>query len=361
MAASRAPSASLLLLLVVLAHELPAASSAWLRGGSAVADAAGEERLIGWKGESHKSTSGGGGALGAHASAATKADAYGPADQKRGMWVETLSWSPRAFAIHNLLSPAECDEIVAIAKPQMRRSTVVDSVTGNSKVDPIRTSEQTFLVRGRHAIVTEAEARLERITHLPWYNGEDMQVLKYANGQKYDPHHDVGELNTKSGQKLAREGGYRVATVLLYLSDVEEGGETAFPDSTWADPALAERGTPWSECAEDTVAMHPKKGDALLFWSITPFGEIDPNSMHTGCPVIKGVKYTGTKWIHAGPFRYTLPPPPTPPDGCHDSHNMCRVWARAGECKKNPGYMVQNGKGACVASCKMCHLVAEES
>ena len=108
---------------------------------------------------------------------------------------------------------------------------------------------------------------------------------RYGLGQKYDAHHDVGELTSVSGQQLAADGGYRVATALLYLTDVEEGGETAFPDSEWADPALAEG--PWSECAEGGVAARARAGDALLFFSIMPNNEIDPASMHAGCPVIK--------------------------------------------------------------------------
>lgn len=57
-------------------------------------------------------------------------------------------------------------------------------------------------------------------------NGEDIQVLRYEPGQKYDPHHDyfVDKVN------LAR-GGHRIATILMYLSDVEKGGETVFPSA----------------------------------------------------------------------------------------------------------------------------------
>ncbi len=43
-------------------------------------------------------------------------------------------------------------------------------------------------------------------------------------------------------------------------------------------------------------------GMALLFYSLKPTGESDTASMHTGCPVIEGVKWTATKWIHTGPF-----------------------------------------------------------
>ena len=57
-------------------------------------------------------------------------------------------------------------------------------------------------------------------------NGEDIQVLRYEHGQKYDPHYDyfVDKVN------IAR-GGHRIATVLMYLTDVTKGGETVFPSA----------------------------------------------------------------------------------------------------------------------------------
>lgn len=57
-------------------------------------------------------------------------------------------------------------------------------------------------------------------------NGESMQILHYENGQKYEPHFDY--FHDKANQEL---GGHRVATVLMYLSNVEKGGETIFPNS----------------------------------------------------------------------------------------------------------------------------------
>lgn len=69
----------------------------------------------------------------------TEGDIYHQEDLERGTWVEIVSWRPRAFVIHNFLSPEEADQLIEIAKPQMTRSTVVDSVTGESKVDEIRT------------------------------------------------------------------------------------------------------------------------------------------------------------------------------------------------------------------------------
>lgn len=57
-------------------------------------------------------------------------------------------------------------------------------------------------------------------------NGEDIQVLRYEHGQKYDPHYDYfsDEVNTV-------RGGHRIATVLMYLTDVAKGGETVFPSA----------------------------------------------------------------------------------------------------------------------------------
>lgn len=55
-------------------------------------------------------------------------------------------------------------------------------------------------------------------------NGEDIQVLRYEHGQKYDPHYDYFTDKVNIAQ-----GGHRFVTVLMYLTNVTKGGETVFP------------------------------------------------------------------------------------------------------------------------------------
>ena len=55
-------------------------------------------------------------------------------------------------------------------------------------------------------------------------NAESMQVLRYEIGQKYDAHFDYFH-----DEVALKRGGHRVATVLMYLTDVKKGGETVFP------------------------------------------------------------------------------------------------------------------------------------
>ena len=75
-----------------------------------------------------------------------------------------------------------------------------------------------------------------------------------------------------------------MATVLMYLSDVEEGGETAFSASV----AKPHAGDPaYSPCGQSGVSMKPKKGNAIFFWSTDTKGVEDPASLHASCPVIK--------------------------------------------------------------------------
>ncbi len=52
-----------------------------------------------------------------------------------------------------------------------------------------------------------------------------MQILRYGQGEKYEPHFDY-----ISGRQGSTREGDRVATVLMYLSNVKMGGETIFPD-----------------------------------------------------------------------------------------------------------------------------------
>eukprot|EP00803_Ostreobium_quekettii_P005310 evm.model.scf_340.1 EVM.evm.TU.scf_340.1 scf_340:2444-7406(+) len=309
-----------------------------------------EDRFIGWEGATYKPTNVWG----------DEEEAALDNGQIKGntSWVEILSWKPRSFLYHNFLSPEECDHLIQISKRQMKRSKVVGK-DGKSETQDIRTSYGTFLRRFQDPVVEAVERRVAHWTALPLVNQEDMQVLRYVDGQNYKPHYDSSTYFNSP----------RLATVLLYFADTEYGGETAFPSkSEWADPVRAETAGPFSPCAEGHVAVKPRKGDALLFFSFNPAGEKDNSSLHTGCPVLKGVKWTGTIWIHTAPFRpesfgYPDPNAPTPADPgiCKDLSDECPKWAASGECEKNPRYMtgIPDGAGNCRAACHTCEVCAE--
>jgi prolyl 4-hydroxylase len=223
-----------------------------------------------------------------------------------GRWLETLAWSPRAFLMHRFLSEAEADHLVALAKPFMRTSQIVDSKTGKLFASQARTSKGFFLKRAQDAVVERVERRIAAWTKLPPENGETLHILEYDKTEQYRPHFD-----TFTDSVNVKRGGQRVATVLVYLSDVTRGGETIFPDAEprSLEPAAAARldamtdAGELSKCAADApLAVKPRKGDALLFYSVTPSGEPDEASLHASCPVEEGTKWSATRWIREDKF-----------------------------------------------------------
>ncbi|XP_064996826.1 probable prolyl 4-hydroxylase 3 isoform X2 [Musa acuminata AAA Group] len=212
-----------------------------------------------------------------HARSLRDADGLG---QRGHQWTEVISWEPRAFVYHNFL-----------------KSSVVDSTTGKSKDSRVRTSTGMFLPRGQDKIIRAIEKRISDYTFIPVENGEGLQVLHYEVGQKYEPHFDyfLDEFNTMNG-------GQRMATLLMYLSDVEEGGETIFPNAKINSSSLPLYNE-LSECGKKGISVRPKMGDALLFWSMKPDATLDPLSLHGGCPVIRGNKWSSTKWMHVHEYK----------------------------------------------------------
>jgi len=120
------------------------------------------------------------------------------------------------------------------------------------------------------------------------------QVLRYNDGQKYDAHWDWFDDPV---HKKPNSTGNRAATVLMYLGEVQEGGETALPIAIPIDFKQQVRKEGRSACAANgTLAVVPRKGDALLFWDMLPDGRtIDRKSLHASCPTLKGTKWTATK------------------------------------------------------------------
>ena len=93
--------------------------------------------------------------------------------------------------------------------------------------------------------------------------------------------------------------------------------------------------------------------------------------MHTGCPVIKGIKWGSPVWIHVDEFepaaynaaeaaaRRLTPEQrhkqslPEEPGLCVDNDSHCDMWAKQGECEKNPGFMMHEA-AACRRACGAC-------
>ncbi|URE34212.1 P4Hc [Musa troglodytarum] len=151
----------------------------------------------------------------------------------------------------------------------------------------VRTSSGMFLSseERKYPIIEAIEKRIAVFSQVPAENGELIQVLRYETNQFYRPHHDYF-----SDTFNLKRGGQRVATMLMYLSDDVEGGETYFPMA----------GSGECSCGGKVVkglCVKPNKGDAVLFWSTGLDGETDPNSLHGGCAVLRGEKWSATKWM----------------------------------------------------------------
>lgn len=200
---------------------------------------------------------------------------------------EIISWSPRIIVLHNFLSNEECDYLRAVARPRLQISTVVDAKTGKGIKSDVRTSSGMFLnpEERKYSMVQAIEKRISVYSQVPVENGELIQVLRYEKNEFYRPHHDYF-----SDTFNLKRGGQRVATMLMYLSDNVEGGETFFPSA----------GSGECSCGGKMVkgiCVKPTKGDAVLFWSMGLDGQSDPSSIHGGCEVLGGEKWSATKWM----------------------------------------------------------------
>ncbi|CAL9187295.1 unnamed protein product [Musa hybrid cultivar] len=233
---------------------------------------------------------------------------------------EILSWSPRIILFHNFLSTQECDYLKAIGRPRLAVSLVIDDETGKASFycpisvknnikdlvsslclychilgikSKVRTSSGMFLTPEEQnlPIIQAIENRIAVFSQIPAENGEHMQVLRYKQSQFYSVHSDYFTNITH-----IKKGGQRVATMLMYLNDDVEGGETYFPMAAAGECScggMMVRG----------LCVKPSQGDALLFWSLGLNGRLDPHTLHAGCPVLRGEKWSATKWMRESTLR----------------------------------------------------------
>ncbi|WEN15151.1 2OG-Fe(II) oxygenase [Rhodanobacter sp. AS-Z3] len=185
---------------------------------------------------------------------------------------------PSLRVLENMLSPQECDELIALAQPRLTRALTVAS-DGSNQVDQRRTSEGMFFGLNELPLVGRIEQRLATLLDLPMNHGEGLQILHYLPGQEYEPHFDWFDPQQPGYDTITAAGGQRIASVVMYLNTPELGGGTAFPGLG--------------------LTVTARRGTAVYF----AYEGGDQTSLHAGLPVQRGEKWIATKWLRERPYR----------------------------------------------------------
>ncbi|XP_056222910.1 prolyl 4-hydroxylase subunit alpha-1-like isoform X1 [Seriola aureovittata] len=184
---------------------------------------------------------------------------------------------PLIVRFHNIVSDKELEKVKELAKPRLRRATISNPITGVLETAHYRISKSAWLGAYEHPVVDTINQRIEDITGLDVTTAEDLQVANYGVGGQYEPHFDFGRKDEPDAFEELGTGN-RIATWLLYMSDVQAGGATVFTDVR--------------------AAVWPKKGTAVFWYNLYPSGEGDYRTRHAACPVLVGNKWVSNKWIH---------------------------------------------------------------
>jgi prolyl 4-hydroxylase len=223
-------------------------------------------------------------------------------DGKGDLTMETLSLIPLVFSVEEFLKDEEIDIILELSLPHLKPSgvTLMDGHENRPATD-WRTSTTYFLPSSSHEIVRQINKRTADLVKVPVSHQEDVQVLRYEKNQKYDQHTDYfpadSHQNNPDILKMI-DYGYRnrMITVFWYMSDVDAGGHTIFPRAGGKPQPST-----MSDCSKG-LKVPPKKRKVIVFYSMLPNGEGDPMSLHGGCPVEEGIKYSGNKWVWNKPY-----------------------------------------------------------
>ena len=175
------------------------------------------------------------------------------------------------YAVADFLGAAECarfrDMVDKVAVPsstfdQARQSTYRTSYSGDvSRDDPF---------------VQMIERRIDDLLGIDSAMGETVQGQRYIVGQEFVGHYDWFLASAAYWPAEKMRGGQRSWTAMIYLNDVEAGGETEF--------------------ARLGISVPPQQGMLLCWNNARPDGTPNQQTMHAALPVTSGVKYVITKW-----------------------------------------------------------------
>eukprot|EP00928_Gymnodinium_smaydae_P013709 TRINITY_DN14981_c0_g5_i1.p1 TRINITY_DN14981_c0_g5~~TRINITY_DN14981_c0_g5_i1.p1 ORF type:complete len:515 (+),score=73.00 TRINITY_DN14981_c0_g5_i1:31-1575(+) len=180
--------------------------------------------------------------------------------------VELINRNPNVFYVRDFLTKDECARLIK---------------KGRKNLQPSQTAKSAHLRSSKSAVATQREVPtvVSKIRSLVGCEASSLSYIgltRYVKGEFYKQHYDGqdGKM-TSSGFRDAA----RLVTVLVYLNDVREGGETDF---TFLN-----------------LSVKPKCGAALLFYPMTTDYKNDDRTLHESFEAVDE-KWILTTWMWTG-------------------------------------------------------------
>lgn len=208
-----------------------------------------------------------------------------------GAWVsERLQRNPTAFRIpcahldifivRAFLNEKECAALIEIIEHDREPSKLLATID-----DPeFRTSDSSNL-NPYDPAVERVETKITDLMGIDRVQGETIQGQRYAVGQQFKPHYDFFHESESYWEEMVRSGGQRTWTAMVFLNDVEGGGETFFEQAA--------------------VKVTPRRGNMLVWNNMNSIGMPNQFALHEGMPVTAGTKYIITKWYRERAWTWT--------------------------------------------------------
>lgn len=183
------------------------------------------------------------------------------------------------FTIPQFLTNEECDHIVGLTEQGSVRSSVAGIGAEATKYDEGRTSS-TAVLHETDPVVAAVNKRMHDHLGIEIGKSEPTQGQIYQVGQEFRHHQDAFGKDAYSNHCLS--SGQRTWTFMIYLNEVEEGGETDFPTLQ--------------------KTFTPVKGMAVVWKNSEGTGTENSAALHAGLPVKRGRKIIITKWFRENVF-----------------------------------------------------------
>lgn len=182
--------------------------------------------------------------------------------------IRQISERPRLYVIEDFVSNATIEHIEALT---VNEEQLLKDMPGAKRDE---TGFSAELPVSGDAVLEDLRQRIADILDFANSAGSTLRFRRYQKGNYHPLHPD----------NYAMEGLSLIATFLVCLTDVDDGGETHFPH---AKPF--------------PVKVRPKKGRAMLWFNHALDGSDDDDAVHECLPIVDGVKTTITS------FSYGLP------------------------------------------------------